>query len=397
MTSLRIERLATGGEGVARAEDGRVVFVEGAAPGERVRVEITEERPRFLRARVIEVLDPSPHRVEPPCPHFERCGGCSLQHVEAEAQSAAKIEAAAEAVRRIARGATDEAVVEAAWSGASYGYRARARLLVEGGRLGYRASRSHQHVPIASCPILVPALEASLPRLEAALPAHAQGEVAVAAAGERIAAWALGFEGFLPEGVEVVPPGGGLEIVDCAGRGFVGPATFAQANPIGNDAMLETVSRWAPRVSVALELFSGSGNFTRVLEATAHRVVAAEVDAAAVRLADRIRGPRTSLWRLEAARALERAARDALAPDLVLVDPPRAGLSSPVLDGLARLEAATVLYVSCDPATFARDAARLTAHGYRVARLRFFDLYPQTPHVEVIAELHRGAVEGASP
>ena len=389
MIVLRTERLAAGGEVVARADDGRIVFVEGAVPEERVRAEVYEERPRFLRARVVEVLEPGPHRVEPPCPHFGRCGGCSLQHFEPEAQSAAKVEAAREAVRRLARGATDDAVVDPAWSGPAYAYRARARLLVEGGRLGYRARRTHRLVEVERCPILVPALEASLPRLAAALPDDARGELPIMAAGDRVTAWGEGFAGFEPDAVELVPPGRGLETTDAAGRAFAGPATFAQANPSGNDAMLETVGRWLPPSALALELYSGSGNFTRVLERTSARVVAAEADADAVRLADRVRGAATSLWRLDARRALERAARDALAPDLVLVDPPRAGLDRGVPDRLARLGPATIVYVSCDPGTFARDLARLGPRGYRVERLRFFDLYPQTPHVEVIGRLVR--------
>jgi 23S rRNA (uracil1939-C5)-methyltransferase len=292
-------------------------------------------------------------------------------------------------MRRLARGATDGAIFEPAWSGPPYGYRARARLLVDEGRLGYRARRSHERVEIERCPILVPALEASLPRLAAALPSDARGELAVAAAGERVAAWGEGFAGLSPEAIAMVPPGRGLEVNDAVGRAFVGPATFAQANPSGNDAMLETVGRWIPSSALALELYSGSGNFTRVLEQAADRVIAAEVDGGAVRLADRVRGAATSLWRLGALRALERAERAGLAPDLALVDPPRSGLDRVVADRLARLAPPTVVYVSCDPGTFARDVARLFARGYRVNRLRFFDLYPQTPHVEVIGRLVR--------
>lgn len=385
MTELRVERLAAGGETVARAEDGRVVFVTGAVPGETVRVEIVEARPRFLRARVLEVLASVDDRVEPPCPHFEACGGCTLQHFAPVAQARAKLDAAREAVARIARGAVDDAEVEADWTGEPYGYRARARLRVEAGKLGYRAARSHALVEVERCPILHPALESSLSRLAAALPPAGRGELWITAANERVAAWARLDERAVEldvDGVTFVPPGEGLPVEDVAGPAFVGPATFAQANPAGNDALLETAARWTPRSRLALELYSGSGNFTRVLEAKVDRVIAAEVDADAVRLAERVRAPTTSLWRLDAARAVERAR--SLRPDLVFADPPRTGLDRAVAERLVQLQPAHLIYVSCDPGTFARDVSRLAAAGYRVDRLRYFDMYPQTPHVEVM-------------
>jgi len=389
---LRTEGLALGGHAVARADDGRVVFVRDAAPRELVRVEVRRRRPRFIRARALEVLEPGPDRVEPRCPHFSTCGGCTLQHVRGDAQAEHLARAGLEAIRRIGRIELDDELVEPSWVGSPYAHRARARWRVEGGRVGYFAGSSRRLVPVEVCPILVPALERALVETAAELDGSERGELSVVAADARVFGWSgsVAREAF-GSALSWLPPGRGIEVRDAAGLAVVGPATFAQANPVGNDALLETLARWLPPSDSTLELYSGSGNFTRVLERGARRVVAAEIDSNAAKLAEQVRGPSTTLWTADAGDAVARAIDSKLAPELVVVNPPRTGISGEVARGIGELRPEVVIYVSCDPGTLGRDLGRLASFGLEVDRLRFFDLYPQTPHLEVMTRLSRRA------
>lgn len=399
--------LAAGGDAVARAPDGRVVFVAGAAPSERVRVEILKDNRSFLRARVVEVLAPSPVRVEPRCPHFEACGGCTLQHVAPEAQTESKDRAMREAVARV--GKVDLAGVEVAppWSGAAYGYRTRARLAVGPQReVGYREKASHRIVDVTVCPILAPPLERARGVLREAAraavreprkvrPPREAPELHLVAAGERVsAALPRGFEA-----AESLLQEAGLELdarlpaADDFGPLELQPRVFAQANDAGNQALLEELERLLAAegpFARAVELYAGSGNLTRVVARHAAEVVAIESAGPAVELAQRTR-PENVTFEVgsveEVLRGLERA-------ELVVLDPPRIGASEAALGLLAALEPRLILYLSCDPATLARDVGRLEASGYRLDRLRLFDFYPQTPHAEVLGRLRAAGAAG---
>ena len=374
--------LAAGGQAVARAPDGRVVFVEGAAPEERVVAVITKDNPRFLRARVERVVEASDDRVEPKCPHFTKCGGCSLQHVSTQAQLRSKVDALRTTLRKI--GGTEAGRVLPPWSGPAYGYRSRARWAVAGdGRLGYRQARGRRVEPVEACPVLFPALQTVLPALR--VEGAAGRELNVVTDGQRVvAAWSErdvtpvdhpGVEWAQP--VAAVAPG--LE----ADGVRLHPSVFSQANPAGNRALraqlAEWMQRWTP-VSLAVELYAGHGNFSLVLAEHASTVRTFEASSDAVELAQRVVP--------EHVQAEHRTAEDALAgldgvADVVLVDPPRAGLSAEVIRGIARVASRGIVYISCDPATFARDAGRLAAAGWRLDEVRLFDLYPQTAHAEV--------------
>lgn len=390
---LSPERWAVGGDAVARTDDGRVAFVEGALPGEEVRVQVLVDKKRFVRARVTQVLKPSADRVEPECPHFGTCGGCSHQFVSASAQAHGKAQAGRDALARIGGLSLEAIDEEPTWFGAPYGYRSRARWWVRDGRLGYRAARSHRLVEVERCPISTPDLEAARAALAGRLPPQGEGEVWAVAADSAVAVYSERWPDWTRAdlGVDVVPPDQALPVLDAAGPRFVSPALFTQASATGNDALLETLRRWLKPVSRGLELYAGSGNFTRVLASFAEQVVAAEIEPAAVALADRVRSEHTSLWTATAEDAVARALAEGYAPELVLVDPPRAGLAPGALKGILQLAPPTLLYVSCDPATSARDAKLLCAADYQLARLRFFDLYPQTPHVEVMGRFERSS------
>lgn len=322
--------LAAGGDAIARAPDGRVVFIEGACPSEQVRVEITKDNARFLRARVVEVLEPSPSRVTPPCPYFGVCGGCSLQHVSAAEQLASKEAAVLETVSRMGG---HQVTLDPSWSGEPYGYRTRARIAVDRRAIGYRKKDSRELVDVESCAVLAPALNAELGKLRRKRPSFGEHELG-----------------------------------DSKG-------IFAQSNATGNTAMVAQVKDLAKGSGRVLELYAGSGNFTRVLPEGTRAI---EQSAPAVRKAKE-QGIEVLCAPVEEALREEQPGYD-----LIVLDPPRIGASNEVIEHLLRLRPAKIIYVSCDPATFARDAKKLGA-AYRLDRLRVFDLYPQTAHVEIIA------------
>lgn len=399
-------RLTGSGDAVARAADGRTVFVVGAAPDEEVEVEVVEDRPRFLRARVTRVLAPGPARVEPRCVHFGTCGGCVLQHVDPAVQRRAKADAFVETLRRIGKVDVTAVRFEEPWAGPPWGYRTRARLTVLNGALGYRAAHSRQVVPVSMCPVLAAPLESRLAALSAAVRGvRGEHELELLLVGERVL-------GHTDEAVGRVV-GGLVELEADAraddGRGelILDAGGFAQASDAGNAALLDTVERWTAEVpsfaGAVVELYAGSGNFTRVLARRAVQVTAIEGAPAAAERARRTLPAHVQVLAQPVERALEALARgsrsapagrlpEAAGPDVLraaFADPPRAGMDARVPALLAALGSEDLLMVSCDPATFARDVSRLGTEGFVLQRARLFDLYPHTAHAEVAGLLHR--------
>jgi 23S rRNA (uracil1939-C5)-methyltransferase len=376
---LRIESLAAGGDGVAHAPDGRAVFVPLAAPGDRVRARVVAERRRFLRAEIQELLEPGPGRVAPACAVFGACGGCAWQHLAYAAQLAAKARILRDALARLG-GLAPAGEIAVEPSPAPYGYRSRARLLVRGGRVGFRGRRSHEPVATARCPVLVPELEALLAELAARPPDDGEWELAAGGAGARA----------LP-----LPARGGERIELRVGpdRLRVSPGVFAQANAGLVGELAAAVAGAAGTGRLALEAFCGGGLLTLGLARRFERVIAIEASRAALRdLAENLRA--AGLASVDArCETLESAlAGGALAaerPDAIVLDPPRRGLAPGCAAGLAELGAPRIAYLSCDPATLARDLAELAARGYALRAVRGFDLFPQTPHLEALAVLER--------
>lgn len=355
--------LAAGGDAVARAPDGRVVFVTGAAPSETVRVEVVRDNPRFLRARTVEVLEASPSRASPRCRHFGACGGCTLQHVGHAAQVASKQAALVETLARIGRLDRDRIAFDPPWAGEPYGYRTRVRLARDGGALGFFTEGTREIVDLGECPILARPLEALLETIDRS----EAGEVRACTAGGRTST------------------GDPIRAEHRFGPVIVDPAAFGQANEAGNDAMLDHVDRALAGLGpfdAALELYGGSGNFTRVIGRHAKAVTMVEADPGAAALARSVLPPHVRVDTGDAASARGPA-------DLVVVDPPRAGLPKHVAERIGAIAPRALVYVSCDAATFARDAALLGAGGLTLARIRMFDLYPQTAHLEVIGTFTR--------
>jgi 23S rRNA (uracil1939-C5)-methyltransferase len=373
---LRVDALAAGGDGVGRAPDGRAVFVPFSCPGDLARVRVTAARRAWARARIVDLLEPGPERVEPRCAVFGSCGGCAWQHLSYAAQLDAKAAILGDALRRIG-GLEWGEPVPITPSPSPYAYRGRTRLRVQRGRVGYRRRRSHQLCVVSTCPVLHPALDARLGEL-AADPPRRDGEWEIALGTGAVRASVLDGR-----------PGERVFLEVARERLGTSPGVFAQSNALLLDALVGRVGAVAGDGSLLLELFAGAALFTLSLSKRFERVVALEGSPAAARdlrvnlQAAGREGVEVLERRLEAAGPeLER-----LHPDLVLLDPPRTGLERDALEMLADLGAPRIAYLSCDPATLARDLARFGSRGYRLRQVEGFDLFPQTPHLEALALL----------
>ncbi|MEV0967954.1 class I SAM-dependent RNA methyltransferase [Microtetraspora glauca] len=405
---LTVGPVANGGWCVARHE-GRVVFVRHALPGERVLAAITEETARFLRADAVEILEPSPDRVTPPCPFSGpgRCGGCDWQHASPEAQRRLKADVVEEQLRRLAGIEWKVTVEEVPGSaGGGLGWRTRVQFAADRhGSIGLRRHRSHDIEYIDACPIAHPAVEeVGAEGLE--WPGAATVEVVASSGGDRavIVTPRPGRRVSLPDvdAAVLIDEGkrgtravrGQASMTERVGdRDFrVTASGFWQVHPGAAATLLDTVLDFArPKAGEwALDLYCGVGLFAAGLaEAVGPdgAVLGVESDPQAVQDA------RWNLRDLPQARTERGKVEEALdrleieRADLVVVDPPRAGLGRPVVDRVATLDALRVAYVSCDPATLARDIAWFAPYGYRLDDLRAFDQYPMTHHVECVALL----------
>ena len=379
---LRIDSLAAGGDGVGRAPDGRAVFVPGTAPGDRVRVRLVEVHARHARGRAVELLEAGPARTDPVCAVFGACGGCTWQHVTYAAQLEAKAAILRDALERIGKlRVPGELRVEP--SPSPYAYRGRARVLVEGGRVGFRRQRSHALCATARCPVLVPELEARLRELAEHPPAQAgEWELTV---GEGGATRAVPLEGRGKRGQPILVAMG-------ADRLRVSPGVFVQSNALLLETLASAVAEAAGSGALALELFAGAGFLTLGLARRFARVVAVEASRDAARdLAESCRAAGLANVEViaepvEVVLAMRRLPGGA---DAVILDPPRRGLPPGSAEALSRLAPRRIALLSCDPATLARDAALLGGEGFALRGVRAFDLFPQTPHVEALAVLER--------
>lgn len=347
---LEVGAAGAGGVCVARADDGRVVFVRGALPGETVRVTVTSTGTRFLRATVTEVLSASPDRVEPPCPVFGLCGGCDWQHASRPLQLALKTSLVREQMRRVGGFDWDGEVapVEPVW-----GWRTRTQWA---GGVGFHAHRSHEVVPVDRC--LIDAVGTP--------PGPADGVVEVMALGDH--------------------HGARVPVLDR--RFEVAAGGFWQVHPAAPALLVtEVLAALDPRPGEScLDLYAGVGLFAAFLGAAvgpAGSVLAVEGSARAC--ADAARNTDDLPWvRVRTAAVTPTVVKPV---DLVVLDPPRAGAGLEVTAALARQRPRALAYVSCDPATLARDLRVLLDAGWSLTSLRAWDLYPQTEHVELLAAL----------
>jgi 23S rRNA (uracil1939-C5)-methyltransferase len=399
---LTIDSIAAGGDGVGRS-DGMVVFVPRAAPGDVLRVS-TVRRDRLLRGRIVDVVSPSPQRVEPPCRHYrdDRCGGCQIQHLEYGAQRSAKSRIIGDALTRIGRLEVEPPAVEASPEQWRYrrkltlAIRRRGDLVVAGLR---RYDDPDSVFQLQDCPITnelvmedwrsVLAHVDLLPRaqeLRAAVRLLPDGFSFFVEGGRSWPSSATLFDA-VPRMTQLwwQPQEKGRRLVLERSAGISAGASFVQVNPEVatrlREWVLEIATREIPRT--AIDAYAGTGDIAVALAQRGTRVTAIEIDRDAVRMAS-ARLPEGSR---AIAAPVERAIGDALPADLVIVNPPRGGLDPRVADTLRSHPDAPrrVIYISCNPATLARDLRRM--ERYRVCSLRGFDMFPQTAHVETVCEL----------
>ncbi len=423
--TVTIEKLVQGGLGLAH-HGTQVVFVPGVIPGETVAVKVGPQQKDFQKASVSEMLVASPDRVAPPCPVYEVCGGCQLQHIGYEAQLRHKAAILIETLQRVGRLPVAQ-LPPVIPSRQPYGYRSGARFTVfrhgTGLALGFYRQGTNEPVPAAGCLLVPDPLRhlagklnerlAALPKLPVRLDeVEVRQSVAFAST---LLSWRTGPAG--PEQVkrfcdlfQDVPELVGQVLTTRTGARWVfgqdwiaerlddlifriSDRSFMRANWRLNGILARTVAEWVepspgPRV---LELYAGIGTLGLTL---AHRgALVTEVEANQHALADcrqaaKINHIGRCRFRHLLAEAMLKGVSDG-EYDAVLVDPPRAGLSAECVQELVRLEANRLLYVSCDAPTLARDLGRLCAGGYKVRRIQPFDMFPQTAHLETLVELVR--------
>jgi 23S rRNA (uracil1939-C5)-methyltransferase len=407
VTAVRILRLAAGGDGVGRLEDGRAVFVPRSAPGDLVELTGVREQRRFARARVARVLEPGPERVEPPCPHYveDECGGCQLQHLAPRAQREARRNFVGEALRRLARRDVPDPEIVPAPQELEYRTKITLHVGPRHDAIGLHPyGRPERVFELRRCFITVPALNdlwAALRPLSELLPARldtivlrldrgaGRHVVLTTARGTRWTSAQALAEALAAAGVEASiwwrEERGGARTV--AGPDQPYPATvFEQVHPsMGDRVRAFAIEALGPVAGKAVwDLYAGIGETTAALASTGGRVESVESDPRAVAEAE-ARGP--------VARRLAGRAEDVLGrlgpPELVITNPPRVGMDATVTAQLERLGPERIVYISCDPATLARDLGRLPR--YRIAGLKAFDLFPQTAHVETVAVLERAS------
>ena len=391
-----MEKLVYGGDGLGRV-DGRVVLTPFVLPGERIRAEAEQEKPGFVRARAVEVLEPALERVPAPCPYFGRCGGCHYQHAPYELQLTAKRAILTEVLRRVGKidWAGDIDVV----SGEPWAYRNRVQLHIEGGRLGYREAQSHKPCAIERCPISSPKLNETIgvlsrmlrdsrwPRFVRSIEIFTDEQQVQLNVTETAQPVARRFFEWCAEQI----PGLVSGALDYLGRFRVSGNSFFQANRFLLDKLVETALAGTEGES-AVELYAGVGLFSLPLGVRFRSLTAVESGSAAVHDLE-FNLNRAARTNVSAAKSTTEEHLDALehAPDFVLLDPPRAGLGKVVVRRLCELRPPNVTIVSCDPATLARDLAGLLAVGYQIEKMTLVDLFPQTYHLETVVRLRAAA------
>jgi len=395
---LTIERILPGGLGLGYAE-GRTVLVALAAPGDRLRVRIDRVKGNVSFASIEEIIEPSPQRVEPPCPYFGLCGGCDFQQLTYQAQLDAKVEIIKDCLRRLGgiENAPDVALTAAPnpWH-----YRARAQWQYDAirQRLGYFESGSRRVCDVAECAVLAPELQQTLETLRARmrdglLPDNARDfRAAIGDDNEVSIAPRVGS----PTVREGRPSTGNPHDVADISRTIHGETyrlnaeSFFQANAALLPQLIEDALGDASG-ETAIDLYCGVGLFTVPLARRFKQVVGVEGDSVAADFA-RENLAHAGILNAEIANRdvagwLERESALAGELDFLLLDPPRTGAESRVIIGILKLQPKRISYVSCDPATLARDLKKLIAGGYRLDTVSAFDMFPQTHHVETVVHL----------
>ncbi len=435
--NIQIEKLVTGAFGLGRLPDGLVVLVPHVLPGETVRVTPVRKRKSYLEARLDQVLEASPARVDPPCPLYGQCGGCALQHVRYEDQPRLKSAILRDQILRA--GLLDVEKTAAILSGPlasplPFSYRQRIRLRInDRGGCGFLRFHSHQIVPVDRCLLAGPLINdvlAALRKLSGCrhlLGLSSELELLfnpdrqniflifhfsrkprpgdIKAARETVESLShtgavllsVAGQGTFP----FYPEDGGnqpqlalllnMEEGRVVRLGFE-PGAFCQVNLEQNEQLLNLLLDWADvrKTDQVLDLFCGMGNFSLPLATKAGHVLGMDLQRSAIRSARRNAEEagidNCRFDRLAAVDGARKLAESGKCFDLVLLDPPRQGCLD-ALPHVIRLGAHEIIYISCDPATLCRDLALLCQNGYRIRKIKMVDMFPQTHHLETIVIL----------
>lgn len=408
---VRIEKMVQGGEGLARLPDGRVCFVAGALPGELCKVSLTVQKKDFTRGRAVEVFELSADRVEPRCPLYGKCGGCSLQHLAPEKQAAYIERVERENFRRLAR--ADLPKDFRICTGAPWGYRNRARVVAsrdragdrEIVRFGFREQESNRVAFFRECPVLTPALNAFLqgPAREIFTDKRKRfpRELDVNVFDDGTGKVSFYYAGMPAEDFEKYAQG----TVDIDGKKIETDASvFFQSNlsllpelvQAVRDAVDEGIASGDASDEWLIDLFSGVGFFACMLKDRFRRITTVERDEGCLKHAKAnlsavgMSGARGTSVENVAAPAEQWLMDNVVdVPATLIVDPPRTGLPKEVLEAIAASSVNRLIYVSCDPVTLARDYAKLALSGFTIKSARGFAFYPQTPHLEMLLVVGR--------
>ena len=357
LVTLAIDTLAFGGEGIGRHE-GRAVFVPFTAPGDVAEVRVRDVKKNFARAELVRVVTPGPHRTAAPCPYYGTCGGCQYQHLDPEEELRVKESQVGEALRRVGKIASPP-VLPIIRSPQVYGYRNRITVHAAHGKVGFHRAGSRELVDIGHCLLAVPEVNEELATLRRGSKPQ-EGHFSLRAPG-------------------------------------VPPSAFHQVNGLLLEPLRELVTAWTRGAGAETRLvegYCGGGFFTGALAGAFEKVWAIESDGRALRDARRLPAKNVQWIEGRVEEFLTGALTEAAdGPVVVLVDPPREGLAPGAVAALRQRPPARIVYVSCDPATLARDLAALGANSadglYVLEQNQPFDMFPRTAQIETVTTLRR--------
>jgi 23S rRNA (uracil1939-C5)-methyltransferase len=399
---VRIERLVYGGDAIGKLADGRTVFVPYAIPGELVRINLVEEKPRFARGEPVEVLEASAQREIPRCSHFMYCGGCHYQHMNYAAQLEAKSAILQEQLERIG-GVESIPAAEIIAAPEPWYYRNQIQFhQTREGKLGYQRARSNRTFAIRECHLPENSINLTWPQIDIE-PIHGLERISLRGGMnddlmlilESTNSLPLDFsiEGLSisviqksPQGSLVLAGSDQLSMHVLEKQFVVSSGSFFQVNTHQAEAMVKHIMDHMPlnNVKTILDVYSGVGLFSAFLAQRVKELIGIEVSPEAcedyTRNLDEFEN--VSLYEASAEEVLDSIRFGA---DTIVVDPPREGLGAKTVEAILAQGAHTLVYVSCDPATLARDARQLTAGGYQLNQIALLDMFPQTYHIESIS------------
>jgi 23S rRNA (uracil1939-C5)-methyltransferase len=399
---VSIDSMAYGGDALGRLPDGRVVFVPYAIPGEQVRLRVVEDKPHRATAVLDEVLEPSPDRVTPRCKHFSVCGGCHYQHMNYSAQLKAKADILKEQLERIG-GLREIPDIEMHASPEPWYYRNTIQFHVTNeGKLGFQIAHTNQPFAIQECHLPLEAINRLWPKIEVepipslervSLRMGFNDEMMLILKSSDPQAMEFSIENLPVSAIQAGPygsivlAGSDYVVMEVLGRQFkVSASSFFQVNALQAEALVRYLTNHLPisREMTVVDAYCGVGLFSAFLAGEVRRLAGIEVSPIACEDFS------TNLDEFNQVELYEAPVEDVMLnvdfhADVIIMDPPRAGLGAKTVSGIITQRAAHLAYISCDPATLARDGKQLTEGGYRLTKIAMFDMFPQTYHIESIS------------